>query len=234
MAATPRQRDAFPSTRWSRILSPGGGRDLDALARAYERPVAAFLRAKLRCDEHDLADRTQEAFAWMLAGGLFDKADPARGRFRGFLKKALANFTIELARREAAAKRGGQVSQHALDAVAELVDDRSPSPEQALDEAWRRALLADARDRLEAELQRNGRGAYWRLFDDYFLADGEQPTHAQLAERHGVTRNDVSNWLDYGKRRYRALLREIVTETVATPEELEQELRWLFGADHDA
>ena len=76
----------------------------------------------------------------------------------------------------------------------------------------------------------NGRAVHWALFRDWFLAAGDEPDHGTLAQRHGITRTDVSNWLDRAKRRYRALLRAIVADTVTSPDELEEELRWLSGA----
>ena len=225
----PQPRPAFPSTRWSRILAPGGGRDLEAIARLYWRPIQAWFAARLRCGEDAADDLAQEAFAWLLASGLLDKADPARGRFRGFLKRSLANFTIERARRASAQKRGGGVAHAPLD--AEPVDPDAVTPDQALDEAWRRELLERAHDQLRRELEGTPREVRYRLFRDYFFADGDQPTHALLAARHGCTTNDVSNWLDHGKRRYRAILRSLVADTVTREDELDEELRWLFGAD---
>lgn len=224
------RRPAFPSTRWSRILLPAGQRDLDGLARAYWRPIRAYLAARLRCREDDADDLAQDAFAWLLRSGLLDKADPARGRFRGFLKKALANFATEQWRREQAQKRGGCVGLTTFDAAGEPIDPRSHSPEQALDDAWRRELLETARAELQRELESDGHAVRWALFRDYFLTGGDEPDHATLAARHGITRTDVSNWLDHGKKRYRALLRRQVTDTVTSEEELQEELRWLFGA----
>ena len=220
---------AFPSTRWSRILAPSGHRDLDQLARSYWRPIRAYLAARLRCRDDDASDRTQAAFAWLLQSGLLDKADPARGRFRGFLKKALANFTTEQWRREQAQKRGGCVDLHDLDAAGDLIDAGARSPEQALDDAWRRELLVEAQAALQQELEGLGLGRRWALFADYYLTGGDEPDHATLATRHGITRTDVANWLDHAKKRYRAILRQRVLDTVSDEHELAEELRWLFG-----
>lgn len=224
------RRPAFPSTRWSRILAPGGGRDLDALARAYWRPIQSYLAARTRCSADDANDLAQEAFAWLLASGLLDRADPARGRFRGFLKKALANFAAEQWRKANARKRGGAVAIESLDAggaTAEPVDPAGRTPDQVLDDAWRRELLERAQERLRVELEGNGRARHWALFHDRFLTG--EADYAILAARHGVTRTDVSNWLDHAKRRYRALLRDAVADTVGDEQELQEELRWLFG-----
>jgi RNA polymerase sigma-70 factor (ECF subfamily) len=226
---SPDRSPAFPSTRWSRLLAPGGERDLEALAQAYWQPIQAFLRARLRCGDDDASDLAQEAFAWMLASDLFAKADPARGRFRGFLKRALSNFAVEHLRRMSAQKRGGAAGHAPLEAAGEVADKRGTSPEDALDDAWRRELLERASQELQRELEGSGRTTYWSVFRDFFLAGEEQPDHATLARRHGITRTDVSNWLDYGKRRYRAILRAFVADTVSTAAELDDELRWLFG-----
>lgn len=221
----------FPSTRWSRILAPDGDRDLDALARTYERPIRAYLAARLGLGTDAAAEATQDAFAWLLASGLLDKAEPSRGRFRGLLKKALANFSLEQLRRAAAQKRGGGVRHVAIDGVAEPIDARGRTPDQVLDDAWRAELLRQAQQRLQHELVHSGREVHWALFRDWFLVGGDQPDQATLASRHGITRTDVSNWLDHAKRRYRALLRDLVADTVRDAEALQEELRWLFGPD---
>lgn len=225
----PESPHAFPETRWSRILAPGGARDLDAIARLYWRPIRAWFAARLRCGDDAADEFAQEAFAWLLASGLLDKADPARGRFRGFLKRSLQNFAIEQARRAAAQKRGGGVAHAGLDTVAEPAGGETP--DQALDAAWRRELLERAHEALRLELEAGPRARYYRVFRDYYFAAGDEPDHATLAERHGITRNDVANWLDHAKRRYRAILRALVAETVTRADELDEELRWLFGAD---
>ena len=142
-------------------------------------------------------------------------------------------FAVERARHAAAQKRGGGAVHVALDDVGEPVDPRGRTPEQVLDDAWRAELLQQAQRRLQAELEQNGRALHWALFREWFLddsvGDGAALDHATLAARHGITRTDVSNWLDHGKRRYRALLRELVADTCADDAELQQELQWLFG-----
>jgi DNA-directed RNA polymerase specialized sigma24 family protein len=220
---------AFPSTQWSRLLQSRGGADLDVLARTYWGPVRAWLAARFGGNSADTDDLAQEAFAWFLQSGFFDRADPARGRFRGFLKRGLANFAIEQHRRRQAAKRGGGATHHALDAVAEPGDPDVRAPEQALDDQWRRELLERAVARLQDELASNGRALHFAVFRDWFLAGDDALDHGTLAARHGITRTDVGNWLDHGKRRYRALLTELVRETVSDPEALHDELAWLFG-----
>ena len=228
----PDPRAAFPPTRWSRILRAAGERDLEALARDYAGPIRAWLAARLRLGADAAAELAQEAFLWLLQKNLLDRADPARGSFRAFLKTALGNFAIERLRHDQARKRGGGTATVALDVVAEPVDPRAALPDQVLDDCWRAELLQRARERLQHELERDGRAVHWQLFRAWFLDDRGELDQSALATRHGITRTDVSNWLEYGKRRFRAVLRDLVAETVRCDDELQQELRWLFGPVH--
>jgi len=233
MARPPSAHGAsFPSTRWSRLLAAPEERDLEALARAYFRPLRAWLAARFRLRDDAADDLAQEAFAWLLATRLLDRADPARGRFRGFLKTSLARFAIERFRREDAAKRGGGRGHEPLDAAANVADPGAPSPDARLDAEWRRELIARAREELERELEAGGRRSHWLLFRDWFLDEGDgEPDQAALARRHGVTRVDISNRLAYAKRRFRELLQAQVADTVRDEAELREELEWLFGRE---
>jgi RNA polymerase sigma factor (sigma-70 family) len=234
MATRPEDRGpAFPSTQWSRILAREGARDLDALARAYWRPIQAYLSARLRVGEDAAADLAQEAFAWMLETRFLDRADPARGRFRGLLKTALARFALEHLRKQSTEKRGGGRTTEPIDAQHDRADAKGRAPEDALDDAWRRELIERARERLETELEAGGRRTYYLVFRDYFLDEGEDDAldYAALATRYGIAKTDVSNWLDYAKRRFREILRAMVVETVSDEETLREELRWLFGPE---
>src|SRR5689334_18689682 len=101
----------FHTTTWGLVLSaradPGA---LELLLRAYWSPVYAFIRHK-GYSQHDAADLTQEFLSEVVLGrNLLVKADPARGRFRAFVKSALRNFLIDQHRRagsQRAAPKGG-------------------------------------------------------------------------------------------------------------------------------
>jgi RNA polymerase sigma factor (sigma-70 family) len=225
--------DPFPTTCWSRILS-ATARDrkyaLESLARAYERPIREWLRCRLGFSA-DVEDAAQDFFLWVLATNLFGKADPARGRFRAFLKTALRHFVIDRERRRRRKRDGGGRAPLSIhDEEGELLPLASPaaSSDAALDEAWRAALIERVTARLEAELRDRGKETYFLVFRDYFLDSGAELDHRAVAERHGIRVGDVSNYLRVAKARFRALLRAAVLETVGGAEELCEELRWLF------
>src|SRR5262249_54442852 len=149
----------FPTTRWSRILRVEGTQgarvpDFDALARAYWRPVQAWLRASARCAEGEADDAAQDFFLWLIERERLAQADPARGRFRALLKTMLRGCAIDRERRRAAQKRGGAVDHVPLAPLAESEEPPSPepAPDAALDAAFRSELVARATERLEVEL----------------------------------------------------------------------------------
>ncbi len=209
--------------------------DVEALATSYWAPVYGYLRARWKLDQVAALDRTQEFFLWMLERSVFDKADRSRGRFRAFLKTTLGNWLTDRARADLAQKRGaGELPisiEGAMGGSLEIRDDVGKTPDEVLDDRWRRELVRRALDEVEEEFRREGRPVYFSVFQDYFVAAETDLDYAELADRYSISRHDVSNYLRKAKQRYRARLRQIVADTVTTPAELEEELAWLFGSE---
>ena len=218
---------AFPSTQWSRLVGGDARSGLETLAQRYWRPVAAYVRTRWARTDEEARDAAQEFFLWVLERDLLAKADPTRGRFRGFIKTSLANFVHDLARRRRTAKRGGDRAFVPMDATPLDLPDPGASPDAVLDAAWRATLVEEASAALERELVAAGKGEAFAVFRDYFLGE-EELDHAALAARHGISITDVSNRLAYAKRRYRQQLRRAVQETVEDDDDLRAELAWLF------
>ena len=58
----------------------------------------------------------------------------------------------------------------------------------------------------------------------------DRPSQAEIAREFGMTENAVKQAFHRLRQRYRQLLREEVAHTVATPAEIEDELRHLIAA----
>lgn len=229
----------FPVTRWSRLIGKEGEDarrpDLEHLAQHYWKPVFAYVRVKFNKKPEEALDLTQEFFLWMLEGDFLRRATPERGRFRAFLKVSLAHFLTDKERRKRAQKRGGDRKfvplEFESDPSTEIHASKDLGPEAALDASWRSEVLRRATARLEEELQGSGRGDVFAVFRDYFLDPEDEVDYRKLAEKHGINEIAVHNWLAKAKKLYRRQLRQEVLETVSNPEELEQELTWLFGEE---
>jgi RNA polymerase sigma-70 factor (ECF subfamily) len=220
----------FPDTRWSLVLAGDRGLALEHLAAAYWRPIFGYVRARWARDEAEALDCTQDFFVRLVEGDLLERADRGRGRFRAYVRAALANFLADEGRRRLAKSRGGGHRFVPLDESDELdlPDTRGRSPDETLDALWRAEILERAAHELERELSTEGKEKWWRLFHDHVLSD-EGLSHAELAKRHGVSLADVSNWLTRARARYRDALLRIVRETVESESALAEELAWLIG-----
>ena len=232
---------SFPQTSWGRILPGHDARcdpetnALEALAQSYWRPIHAWLCRALRRRPDEAMELTQDFFVWMIETDFLHKADPNRGRFRSFLKTALRHFVADSDRRRLTLKRGGdrrQITIHETEPGAwapEIADPSSQTPDEILDAAWRNELVHLALRRLEEELAASGKDRMFAVFRDYVIDPDRQTDYRSLADRHRITTTNVSNYLSRARARYRVHLKSLVTETVATPSDLEEELAWLFG-----
>ena len=118
-------------------------RALADLCRIYWRPVFAFICRRGR-SVPDAQDLTQSFFLMLLEGGLLQRADPNRGRFRSLLLTALKQFLIDDSLRNRALKRGGNMQFVSWDAwMAEAPSNFAISATEA--ESWPAEKLYDVR-----------------------------------------------------------------------------------------
>ncbi|HYE98890.1 MAG TPA: hypothetical protein VEJ18_08265 [Planctomycetota bacterium] len=221
---------SFPETVWE-VVGPSArtGERLDALVRAYWKPVYGYVRAVWRRSNEDGKDLVQAFFAWLLESGALAKYDPARGRFRPFLKSLLRHFVQHQDEALGRLKRGGGVALLPLDdglarLDAQLADPRYQDPESAFDRAWRTSLLDAAQAAVRDRLMAAGKEAAWKAFEAYDLADAEgRPTYRALAERMNLKEKDVENHLVFVREALRTEIREALLRTSARREDLDDE-----------
>jgi len=103
------------------------------------------------------------------------------------------------------------------------------TPEQVYERRWASTLLDRVLSRLEDQYRARGSTA---LFDSLNQLLGDEPgapSHADIAARLGMTENAVSQAFHRFKQSYQSLLREEIAHTVATPADIESELRYLIA-----
>jgi hypothetical protein len=88
----------FPITRLSVVERTRSGDAetrrvaLATIIEAYWKPVYKYLRVKWSLDADEAADLTQEFFTSTLEKEVVEKYDPARARFRTYLRLCLDGF----------------------------------------------------------------------------------------------------------------------------------------------
>ena len=105
----------FPVTRHSVVRSLASERPdirraaFDVLADAYWKPVFKYVRLKWRADADEAADLTQAFFLRAYEKAFFARFDPARARFRTYLRTCLDRFIANARQESRRLKRGGGV-----------------------------------------------------------------------------------------------------------------------------
>jgi RNA polymerase sigma-70 factor (ECF subfamily) len=241
----------FATTRWSIVLAAGGGAGgrttpaadapeaRDALAwlcRTYWYPLYAFVRSRGYGPEES-QDLTQGFFARLLEKNVLRAADPGRGRFRSFLLASLKHFVANEWDRARAAKRGGgePVLSIEIDVQdAERRYGREPAdvltPERVFERNWALTLLDTVLSDLQSQYHRDGNGELFDRLKGFLTGDAGGASHAEIASAAGMTEGAVQVAVHRLRKRYRDLLREHIGQTVASPDEVEEEIRDLFKA----
>ena len=235
---------AFPATRPSVIRDLGSidpvarAAAYDALARSYWRPVYSYVRLRWRRSAEDAQDLAQEFFTQAFEREYLTRYDPAKARFRTFVRTCLDGFLANHDKSAARLKRGGGYVIDGVDFArfdADLaVHARSaePDPERWFHREWVRGLFADAVERLRERCETSEHGVAFTLFQRYDVDPdntASKPTYATLARDTGLSVTDVTNELAWARRAFREIVLETLRGLCATDEEFRAEARDLLG-----
>lgn len=228
----------FVTTQWSAVLkagsrdSPEAAKSLAELCRNYWFPLFAYAR-KQGCDLHSAQDLTQEFFGRLIEKNYLGVADRRRGRFRWFLLTAFKCFLANEWDRSQAQKRGGGKSILSFDAMtAEERYRNEPqdgaSADLVYDQRWAADLLERVQARLREEYVNGGRVDRLKYLEEYL--PGGQPTlsQAEVGAALGLTEGTVKQEVFRIRRRFGELVREAIAQTVAHPDEIEDEISYLI------
>ena len=237
----PEQRGpAFVTTRWSLVLSAGKADTsrahmaLSKLCQTYWFPLYAHARRR-GYNPHDAEDLTQAFFAQLLERRAIASADPQRGRFRSFLLSAMNNFLASEWHKARAQKRGAGQQLLSLDmSAAEQRFDLEPAddstPDQAFDKQLALALLDEVLEKLEAEYAGDGKSDLFAALRPTLAGARESQPYAELCIRLGRSEGAVKVAVHRLRKRYRDLVRGEIANIVASPGEIDSEMRRLFAA----
>jgi RNA polymerase sigma factor (sigma-70 family) len=234
----PFPKPMFVTTRWSVVLAAAAEDTTRAqgalaqLCQAYWYPLYAFARRR-GCSPPDAQDLTQEFFSRLLKENWVAQADARRGRFRSFLLSAMKHFMTNEWHKAHAQKRGAHAVVISLDDVSaesryQLEPASQATPEALFDRGWALTLLGDVLARLEAEYCREGRKAFFEALRPALTSDRGSIHYAGLAQKLGITENAARVAVHRLRQRYRQLIRAEVASTVASPAEVDEEMRYLF------
>jgi RNA polymerase sigma factor (sigma-70 family) len=236
----PSDAAGFAATRWTLVLAAAAGaaspRAADAMAElcgAYWYPLYAYVRRRGH-DVHESEDLTQEFFLRLLAKNYLADVDRRKGKFRAFLLAAMKHFLANEWDRAQAQKRGGGRPIGTLDtADAERRYRQEPAdtltPERLFDRHWALTVLEQVLARLRAEFVAEGKQAAFNVFQQFLSGSRPAVRYDEAAIELGTTPGALRVAVHRLRRRYRELLRAEIAQTVAGPDEIDDEIRHLMA-----
>jgi RNA polymerase sigma factor (sigma-70 family) len=238
----PRRPDGaqFAGTHWTSVLNAGRSDSTQArsamerLCQAYWQPIYAFIRREGHGPE-DAEDLTQEFFTRLLAKNFLRNVDPTKGRFRSFLLAAVKHFLANEYDKARAQKRGGGVSLIPIErAAAETSYRREPvetvTPDKLFERRWALTLLENVLKLLREEYTSQGKTALFEALKATLTGERSSLPYSELGSKLGMSEGAVKVAVHRLRQRYREILREEIAHTVASPPEIDEEIRALFAA----
>jgi RNA polymerase sigma-70 factor (ECF subfamily) len=231
--------DIFATTHWTVVLAAGrrhtpqSDEALEQLCKTYWFPLYAYVRRRGYSKE-DAEDLTQAFFARFLEKNYLEGLSDERGRFRAFLLASLKHFLANEWDKSQRQKRGGNKTHLSLDwKTADTqfqVAASAASPDQEFDREWAVALLAKVIQRLQAECEADGREEQFTHLKIFLSAGKGAVPYSEAAKNLGVEEGAVRVAVHRLRKRYRQLLADEISQTLADPAQVDEEMKTLFAA----
>ena len=237
--AVPGGAATFGTTHWSVVLAAGGSdrekarEALEQLCAAYWYPLYVFARRQgyAAAESEDL---TQEFFARLLQRNDLAEVSPERGRFRSFLLASFKHFLANEYHRQQTEKRGGLATLVSLEREGPetryRLEPADPVTSEILFERrWALTVLERAVERVREEYAVSEKADLFEELKD-FLSNQKSLPHAAIASKYGISVGAVGVTIHRLRKRYAEVLREEISHTVSTPEDIADEVRHLIAA----
>lgn len=229
----------FPVTHWSVLLETSSVDRSDAspalrhLCEAYWYPLYVYVR-RLGHSPEDTQDLVQEFFARFVRKRYLRCADPARGRFRSFLLTSLKHFLINEWQKNQTQRRGGAVISVSFDSQPnedryQLEPADEATPETIFERRWAVALMERVLEQLRVTMAASNKQELFESLIFCVSANTPAPPVSELAARLGMSDGAVRVAIHRMREQFRELLRAEVAAIVASPSDIDDELRHLAG-----
>lgn len=227
--------DRFATTSWSLVMGIGASdastahASLLTLCLRYWYPVYAYLRRSGHAPEraHDLA---RSFFQELLRNDGSPPAAIRYGRFRLFLQAELNRF---LSANHSPAPPSSVLTSPSLDAMesrhrSETSIERSP--EEMLRRGFAIELLGAAHKRLRREASQAGHAAMFDELERFLSAEPHAGEYEAIAQRLSVRPLFVSMAVKRLRQRFRELVDQELSETLASAGDMNAERQTLLQA----
>lgn len=232
------QKGGFVTTQWHMVHLAGqeeGESSREALAylcKVYWHPIYVAIRSQ-DFSREEAMDLTQDFFVYLIEKRVFATLKKENGRLRSFLSVAVRNFLSNARDRARTQKRGGgvvflSVDQAELESEEAFAKSAGKSGADLYDLRWAWRVIHRAMDEVRQEYERSNRGPVFEKLSQYLTGSGKDEPREEVASSLGLSTNAMQVAIHRLRSRFGAKIREIVSETVVRPEDIQDELQFLI------
>ena len=231
---------SFAATHWTLILrarqsdpTETARKALSDFCEAYWPPLYTFLRLRGHASP-EAQDLVQGFFVHLLEKNTLSRADKEKGRLRTFLLGSLQNYLCNEYDRAHRLKRGGghqiiSIDEHLPEAEASMMETAHLSDSRGYDLAWASNIVKRAWQHVQNAFEAEGKAESLEVLRPFVDGSGRTPPNQEeAAEKLGVPIATLRTWLWRLRQRYREALRMEVASTVSDPDDVDQELHYLY------
>ena len=177
-------------------------------------------------------DLTQMFFLHFIESDCLEILDRKRGQLRNWFITTVQRFVWDEMRKGKRKNATSPFCRLERMPTSEIIlpDKPNPTPEEEFNRRWARELFEDAVTAFRRHCGDKGKQHYFRVFERHVLLGGKAgpPSYEETASELNITVKDVSNYLVRAKKRFQALLRDLIRATVAKDDDVDVELRELL------
>jgi len=197
---------------------------MNEICQTYWHPLHRFALS-IGCSHEDAEDCVQGFLAKSSESDFFTLTDPNKGKMRSYLLIAFKRYIYDVWKKSHALKRGGGVAFTTLEKCSPPSDDSDPS--LAFDQQWALTVIASAKENLKHRYHKIGKSQHFIELES--CIDGSPLANtSKTAETLGVSTSTLKTIIHRIRKRFGEEVRKAVTETVASEEDIDDELRWLI------
>lgn len=207
-------------------------RAFELIIATHWRAIYKYVRRRWNKSSDVAKDLTLGFLSRMMQMGFFDRYDPARIRFRAFLREQVDAF-VSLGQHPSA-----ESELLLLDfstAEEELAHDPLPSNQsyvELFDSEWVRSLFTLAIEQLHSTLESQGKLLHFKLFQRFDLQDRlseEAISLEQLAQEFSLSTTEAASCLSDTRQSLNTIVLDLLRSFTSSNNEFRQEARSLFG-----
>ncbi|MEM7232013.1 MAG: sigma-70 family RNA polymerase sigma factor [Planctomycetota bacterium] len=229
----------FRTTSWSVVLRARDVDDesqrreaLETLCQAYWYPLYSFCRRR-GADSDAAQDITQSFFARLIEKESFSEVTPEKGRFRSYLLACMEHFLANHWRDNKAQRRGGGkkvLSIHAGEGEKRYLSEpvNNETPETQFNRAWARSVLDQAQQRIRCEFEEAEKVQLFEAISPYLSRRPGKSSYESLSDELGMTRSALAMTVRRMRERFGGHIRQLVSETLESPDLVDEELSFLL------